>query len=231
VVYRQVPPDPNDPRFAAEQPPATGDAQPPVSQPEGQAAQSPYAQQQPAQDDPAAPRRRRRMAPRVDVAPRVTAPTLFGEGTAGAFRGLVYLMPDDAERLPDFSRLTPIGEVFTDHFDIRPQEFHGGFPGFSKEEEWFAIKYEGTIMLPEGGNYRFRLVSDDGSALYIDGTRIIENDGVHGARSLTGSANLSPGRHQVRLDYFQGNKGPVALQLFVTPPSSQGGEMVLQGVR
>jgi hypothetical protein len=139
-------------------------------------------------------------------------------------------MPDDANSLPDFSRLTPIGEVFTDHFDVKPQEFHGGFPGISKEEEWFAIKYEGTVMLPEGGAYRFKLVSDDGSALYIDGTKIIENDGVHGPRALANTANLAPGRHQVRLDYFQGNRGPVALQLFVTPPSG-GGEMLLQGVR
>jgi PA14 domain len=229
VVYRQVPQDPNDPRLAGEQSPPGEEQQPPQA---GQAEPTPsaYAQQQPPQEDPAAPRRRRRMAPRVDVAPRVSAPTIFGEGTGGAFRGLVYLMPDDVERLPDFSRLTPIGEVFTDHFDIRPQDFHGGFPGFSKEEEWFAIKYEGTIMLPEGGNYRFRLVSDDGSALYVDGTKVIENDGVHGVRSLNGTANLTPGRHQVRLDYFQGNRGPVALQLFITPPSNQG-EMVLRGVR
>lgn len=228
VVYRHVPQDPNDPSYAGGQPPAGEEQQPQT----GQAEQTPQAvaQQQPPQEDPAAPRRRRRMAPRVDVAPRVSAPTIFGEGTGGAFRGLVYLMPNDVERLPDFSRLTPVGEVFTDHFDVRPQDFHGGFPGFSKEEEWFAIKYEGTIMLPEGGTYRFRLVSDDGSMLYIDGTKVIENDGVHGVRSVNGTANLAPGRHQVRLEYFQGNKGPVALQLLVTPPAGAS-EMVLQGVR
>jgi PA14 domain-containing protein len=227
VVYRQVPADPNDPRLGAETPPGE-EQQPPGA---GQGEQNPaVAQQQPPVEEPVAPRRRRRIAPRVDVAPRVSAPTIFGEGTGGAFRGLVYLMPDDVERLPDFSRLTPVGEVFTDHFDVRPQDFHGGFPGFSKEEEWFAIKYEGTVMLPEGGMYRFRLVSDDGSALYLDGTKVIENDGVHGVRSVNGTANLSPGRHQLRLDYFQGNKGPVALQLFVTPPSGPA-EMVLQGAR
>ncbi|HVY47935.1 MAG TPA: PA14 domain-containing protein, partial [Minicystis sp.] len=173
------------------------------------------------------PRRRHRPQPRVDVAPRVTTTTLFGDGNGGAFRGLVYLMPDDAETLPDFSRLQPIGEVFTDKFNVAPQPFRGGFPGVSKEEEWFAIRYDGNFFLPEGGPWRFRLVSDDGSALYVDGHKVLSNDGVHGPRSVRGTADLAPGRHHLRLEYFQGNKGPVALQLFAAAPSAPNAEFIL----
>ena len=221
-VYRQ----PVDP---ADLPPPPPEGEGPPGEP-GQPPQpgAQVAEQQP-EAPPAPPPRRRRMAPRPDVAPRVTAPTAFGDGNGGVFRGLIYLMPDDADRLPDFSHLQPIGEVFTDRFDVRPQEFHGGFPGVSKEEEWFAIRYEGPINLPEGGVWRFRLVSDDGSVLSIDNVKIIENDGVHGARALRGAATLSPGRHNLKLDYFQGNKGPVALQLYASPPSAPAAEFVLQG--
>jgi hypothetical protein len=39
--------------------------------------------------------------------------------------------------------------------------------------------------------------------LYIDGEKIIDNDGGHPAQALLASKGLKKGYHPVRIDYFQ----------------------------
>lgn len=57
----------------------------------------------------------------------------------------------------------------------------------------FAVDYRGAIVLPAAGTYRFRLDSDDGSRLLIDGRQVIDNDGVHGENAVEGTAELAGG--------------------------------------
>ncbi|HEU4881542.1 MAG TPA: PA14 domain-containing protein, partial [Longimicrobium sp.] len=106
-----------------------------------------------------------------------------GFGTAGtvpfALQGRVYYIPDSSDGLPDFSRLRPVGTISTTVLNIQPQSFTVGFPGVTDRFEWFALDYSGRIMLPQAGTYTFRLTSDDGSKLFIDGREVIDNDGVH----------------------------------------------------
>ena len=53
------------------------------------------------------------------------------------------------------------------------------------------------------GEYIFSLISDDGSKLYIDGKTVVDNDGNHGEKEVTGGAvKLSEGKHEIRIDYF-----------------------------
>lgn len=68
------------------------------------------------------------------------------------------------------------------------------------------------------GAYSFRILSDDGTRLYVDGKPVVDNDGVHKARSQQGVVQLSPGSHQLTLDYFQGPRYAIALQVYVTAP-------------
>lgn len=51
--------------------------------------------------------------------------------------------------------------------------------------------------------------------------QIIDNDGLHPIRSAAGHVALAPGRHRLRVDYFQGPRTRVALILHVTPPGAQ----------
>ncbi len=44
-----------------------------------------------------------------------------------------------------------------------------GFPGLTDRFEWFAMDYSGKFWIDRTGLYRFRLVSDDGAMLYVDG--------------------------------------------------------------
>lgn len=140
-----------------------------------------------------------------------------GFGTAGevpfALQGRVYFVPEGSEQLPDFSRLRPQGTISTTQLNIQPQSFTVGFPGVTDRFEWFAIDYRGRIMLPQAGTYTFRLTSDDGSKLFIDGREVIDNDGIHGVQPMDGQAELTAGIHEVRVQYFQGPRDEVALVL------------------
>jgi CubicO group peptidase (beta-lactamase class C family) len=53
------------------------------------------------------------------------------------------------------------------------------------------ICLEGFLQSMEGGTYGFRLSSDDGAMLWVDGTLVIDNDGTHFLRSRTGTADIS----------------------------------------
>lgn len=147
--------------------------------------------------------------------PTVTSQTLFGGPTVKGFTGLGYVIPEGTTKLPAFSDLVPFGRFYTDKFDIPSQAFSGGFPGALLQDEWFAIEYTGVILIPTEGKWVFTLTSDDGAALYIDNQKIIDNDGVHTAKSTSQQVELGSGRHNLRLDYFQEKKGTVALQLTV----------------
>jgi len=126
-----------------------------------------------------------------------------GFGSAGevpfALQGRVYFIPEESERLPDFSRLRPQGTISTTVLNIQPQSFTVGFPGVTNRFEWFAIDYQGRIMLPQAGTYTFRLTSDDGSRLFIDGRQVIDNDGIHGVESQDAEVTLAAGIHDVRV--------------------------------
>ncbi len=43
--------------------------------------------------------------------------------------------------------------------------------------------------------------------LYLDGKKVIDNDGVHGNESKETSIQLSPGSHQIRVDWFEKDGG------------------------
>ena len=144
----------------------------------------------------------------------------FGSATANSLslKGDIYYLPTTTTSLPDFSSLTPIGSIYTSVLDIPTRSFTTGFPGVTDRFEWFAIRYTGTFNVDTEGNYAFRLVSDDGSRLFIDGKKIIDNDGLHATQSVSGNAYLTSGQHSIEVDYFQGPREEIALQLFWTPP-------------
>lgn len=134
--------------------------------------------------------------------------------------GRIFRLGPGTNRLPqnmhrDFTSLLVL---YTRRIDIPPRRFTEGFPGLEDVFEWFGVQYRGWITVREGGTYRFRLHSDDGSKLFIDSTLVIDNDKIHPPRSESGEIYLSPGTYPIRVDYFQGPRDKLALQLFVTRP-------------
>jgi hypothetical protein len=152
--------------------------------------------------------------------------TVFGttvRSKTNMLEGKIYQLKPGTKELPrnmqkDHESLIV---VYTTKLDISPRELKKGSPGLGDIFKWFGVQYRGVISIREAGLYQFRLLSDDGSKLYIDDVLVIDNDGVHDAKSETGEVSLSKGTHTIRVDYFQGPKKMIALRLFVTPPDEE----------
>jgi hypothetical protein len=80
------------------------------------------------------------------------------------------------------------------------------------------LDFKGKFNVENDGDYEFRLLSDDGSMLWLDNTLAIDNDGQHPAQAKIKSWHLTSGKHSIRVLYYQGPRTHVALQLFVKPP-------------
>lgn len=134
------------------------------------------------------------------------------------FRGEIFHIPVGTRKLQQVKWQNPVGVIYTKELNVPKTDFREGFPGITDRFEWFAIRYTATFTVLDEGTYRFKLRSDDGSILYIDGKKIIDNDGAHSAKQRKGKVRLSPGKHDIRVDYFQGPRYDVALELRVDPP-------------
>jgi hypothetical protein len=146
-------------------------------------------------------------------------PNPFGtDQTKAWLEGDVYMIPAGTDKLPNFDGLPQIDTIYTSSLDVSPRDFTESFSSY--RIEWFAIRYHGTINV-KGGHYAFRVRSDDGADVFIDGVKIIDNDGLHDPTDMSAAIDLTAGSHELRVDYFQGPRYEVALQLWVTPPGAK----------
>ena len=134
-------------------------------------------------------------------------------------RGLVYHIPHNTSKLPNFEKMKPAGPaIYTSSLNVPAQDFRQGFPGVTKRFEWFAIDYTGRFWVAKPGRYRFNMMSDDGAKVYIDDQVVIDNDGVHPPLWRDGVVDLAGGLHRIRVSYFQGPRWAIALVLKVSGP-------------
>ncbi|MBT6453658.1 MAG: hypothetical protein HOK60_11760 [Planctomycetes bacterium] len=71
----------------------------------------------------------------------------------------------------------------------------------------FGIRFDGEFLVSRAGQYQFSLTSDDGSKLWIDGVLVVDNGGVHGPTTKTGSMTLTSGWHGVDARVFEHGGG------------------------
>ena len=71
----------------------------------------------------------------------------------------------------------------------------------------FGIRFFGEFLVSRPGQYQFSLRSDDGSKLWIDGVLVVDNDGVHGPTTRTGSMTLTSGWHGLDARVFEHGGG------------------------
>ncbi|MBO9399149.1 hypothetical protein J7400_20940, partial [Shimia sp. R9_2] len=87
----------------------------------------------------------------------------------------------------------------------------------------FGVRIEGQITVEGGGSYEFFTSADDGVALYVNGERVINDDGNHGYRTRSGQIDLEPGTHNIEMRYFE-NYGHAGLKLEWQGPDTEGRE-------
>ena len=111
--------------------------------------------------------------------------------------------------LPDFSALGgPDLCGQTDNFDLEDLD---------ETRNHFCAQFESYLSVKTEEEYLFTLTTDDGSRLYVDGELLIVNDGAHGAIEKKASKILSKGRHSLRIDYFDYDKGQSMVFKYSTP--------------
>jgi hypothetical protein len=69
--------------------------------------------------------------------------------------------------------------------------------------EQFSVRWTGFLAVGRPGLYTFATTSDDGSQLMIDNRLVVDNGGMHGAATRSGSIRLDRGAHVVVLRYVQ----------------------------
>lgn len=125
----------------------------------------------------------------------------------------------DMKQLPDFTQ-----KVAT--MRIVPHVAYGHsattWKGFSQVGD-FAVRWTGILKISSTGRYRFSIISDDGSKLFINDALLVNNDGLHGLKNKESDYNVELSRNAVRLEYFQG--GGKAGMVFRYMGSDSGNKM------
>ncbi len=84
----------------------------------------------------------------------------------------------------------------------------------------FSVTWTGTLWVPEEGMYHFRLDSDDGARLWIDGQVVGESMRPDTVNQVQADVSLQAGFHTLRVDYFQ-RGGAKTITLYWRPPRGQ----------
>ncbi|HTK83209.1 MAG TPA: alpha-L-fucosidase, partial [Bacteroidota bacterium] len=101
------------------------------------------------------------------------------------------------DSMPDFNSLTSVQSTVGPNFSMTHINY----------VENFGFVDEATILIPYDAVYTFYTTSDDGSNLYIDGSPVVNNDGLHGMLEKKGAVALAAGPHSIRVTFFQKTGG------------------------
>lgn len=112
----------------------------------------------------------------------------------------LYLVSQNMEELPTLvNNQTPNVDRLIDKLDIP----NGNF----EFKDQFYAEVTGEFFAAKAGEYSFRLTSDDGSELFVDGKSLLSMDGVHAAKSEVVKVQLTAGWHKLRVRYFENTGG------------------------
>jgi hypothetical protein len=142
----------------------------------------------------------------VNPAPTV-APGLLAEFFHLTRR--VKMMPSLAGRVADVSRTDAV-------IDYPPTRLPWAGLDASFADN-FAVRESGLLKIASRGRYTLCLRSKDGAKLWLDGTLLVNNGGIHPVRRRSKSVTLTAGLHSLQVDSFAGT-GTAALVLSWSGP-------------
>jgi len=87
-------------------------------------------------------------------------------------------------------------------------------------EDYFAAVFESYLKVPKDGIYAIQTGSDDGSVVYIDGEKVVDNDGLHGYQKRYGQIALAKGFHKMTVKYFEQSGGNY-LRVYIKMPGDK----------
>ena len=96
---------------------------------------------------------------------------------------------------------------------------------FSPAAEQYSIEWMSVVKIDREGDYEWTLVSDGGSALFVDERLVVDNGGGHDYQQRDGAAHLTKGFHALRLRYMNQRdmrqRDFAELKVFLSPPGKR----------
>ncbi len=122
------------------------------------------------------------------------------------FKGKVYKCPNQLKYekfTEDYESLYPLLNEFSwDSINISQRDTDLGFPDVDRKGA-FAIMFSTVLTIDKTSMYRFAITSDDGSIVWLDGEKIIDNDFSDGMHMKADTVALRPGDYAVKIWYYQ----------------------------
>lgn len=116
------------------------------------------------------------------------------ENPSNTVNGLTYAYYEgNWSVLPNFSSLTPVESGNIASVNLWPKN----------RDDQYAFRWTGFIDVPADGTWTFYTSSDEGSQLLIGNTVVVDNDGLHTAREVSGTIGLLRGKHAFTVTFFE----------------------------
>ncbi|RAW02967.1 PQQ-dependent sugar dehydrogenase [Pseudochryseolinea flava] len=108
--------------------------------------------------------------------------------------GLTYYYYEGVwNALPDFTSLTIVKSGPIASVNLWPKN----------RDDDYAFKWSGYINIPADGEWTFYTASDEGSQLLIGDNVVVNNDGLHTTREVSGKVGLKRGKHAFSVTFFE----------------------------
>jgi len=129
-------------------------------------------------------------------------PTLVKPDTAfqtGLLAQVFVLKDPELKRVTDFKPEKPILSQVVENAALANYLKNFNFPGSIS----FFMELSGEIVVPEARSYMLKLRSSDGAVLWIDGKKVIGNDGQHEVTESEAEFYMEAGPHKLEIKYFK----------------------------
>jgi len=124
------------------------------------------------------------------------------------FKEEIYYKTEN-KRVPDLNKKIPSVQRIVRTVNYKSTK--AKWKGFAESQN-FAVRWSGLLTATKPGTYRFEIESDDGSNLYINKKKVVDNDGMHGMTKVPGTVSLRP-TQLIILTYFEkGGAGGMILK-------------------
>jgi glucose/arabinose dehydrogenase len=116
------------------------------------------------------------------------------ENPANTVNGLTYSYYEgNWNALPDFMNLSPVETGNISSVNLWPKN----------RDDNYAFRWTGYIDIPADGTWTFYTSSDEGSQLLIGNAVVVNNDGLHTVREVSGTIGLARGKHAFTVTFFE----------------------------
>jgi cytochrome c len=118
---------------------------------------------------------------------------------AGLLAQCFPLKNTDIRRVTDFKGGKPYVSQVIENVSVANYLKNFAFPGSVP----FFMEVKGEFLVPESRSYLLRLRSSDGAVLWLDGKKVVSNDGPHEVTETEAEQYLEAGPHSLEIKYFK----------------------------